>query len=834
VADVSNSFEGGTAGTGITTGNSGGASGTAFQAVSVVSGGAATFTATAYRGSLAGSFASGVTAGITYAEYNTSVGAASTGSVYGRLRFRLPTLPPDATGVRVAVITDSTGSFRAELRVIDTGLVSLRGPAGTALATFTGAYVAGTWWDVALSVLVFSATVGQIEAKRYDAFGVVAQTLTSAANQNTLGAGGANKLQAGMIRSVANYTVLLDDVAWSTTAYPSLTVAQSVVYGPWSGGVTAGSVTAGYVLAGTASARLVVSTSSALTSPVFSSAVAPDSDGMVKLTASGLTAGTQYFYGVEADGIVLTTGRGEVKTFPTAGSPANFAVAFGSCQFTIPSDSTFAAILARTGAAGGRALQIIHMGDMHYQDWGVGTTAAQVFTQHMTSLGSSSMAPALAKIPLNYIWDNHDWGGDTSDKTAAAGDVVAAAWRKVYPAYSLPATDGRGGYHSWVIGRLRFIQLDVRSYRDPQAATDGPTKTMLGSEQKAWLKARLSDPEPVKILCGNYPWRDDGVGSGRWGSYLNEWTELSDYIDTHVPGKVYVLFGDRHFLAADDGTGASTRGIPQAGGAPFQQASVAVTDTWSQGSYTLAPSQLQAYGWLDVTDDGDLITLSYAGVTSLDGTTRVSMTTVFDTNVAGVGASTLPPAVAAGTGTARSSGASALTLPPVAAAGAGLARTTGTAASTLPPVVAAGAGTVTDPTVVPADRRTALLARAQAAAVRGMVDVCTIRRPSGISSDPDSGKTTKTYLSPNPYTGPCRMQQHPTQAQQQDSGEDYLLMVRLELQLPMSVTGIRVGDEVTVTASRDPDLLGRVFLVRDLFHKTDASARRIGVTERTD
>jgi hypothetical protein len=222
MADVANTFEGGSAGTTITTANSGGASGDPFQFIQIVAGGTVTYTATAFRGSLAGQFASGATVGTCYAEYTTSIGAASTGQVFCRLRFRLPTLPADTTGVRIVVVGDSTGSFRAELRVTSTGAVSLRGSAGTALATFSATYVAGDWWDVALAVLVFSTTVGQIEARKYAADGSITQTLTSTANLDTVGAGGANKLQAGMLRSIANHTVLLDDVAWSTTAYPSI------------------------------------------------------------------------------------------------------------------------------------------------------------------------------------------------------------------------------------------------------------------------------------------------------------------------------------------------------------------------------------------------------------------------------------------------------------------------------------------------------------------------------------------------------------------------------------------------------------------------------------
>ena len=653
MADVSNSFDGGTSGATITTANSGGASGTAFNFVSATT---ATYTTTAYRGALGGQFASGGVAATSFCEYTTAVGAASTGAVYARLRFRLPVMPPDSTGVRVVVITDSTGSFRAEIRVTNTGAVSIRGPAGTALATFTATYTAGTWWDVGLAVTTFSTTVGVIEGRKYAASGAVEQALTSSANQNTTGAGGTNKCQAGMIRSLANFTVILDDVAWSTSTWPSVAVAAAVGYGPWSGGVTDSAFTAAYVLYGTTSARLVVSAAADLSSPVFSSAAAPDSDGMVKLSVTGLPASALRYYGVEADGVVLAGGRGEVTTFPTAGSPADFSVAFGSCQFDVPSDSTFAAVLARTGVAG-RALQLIHMGDMNYRDWGPGTTAADVFAQHMISLGDSSMAPMLAAIPINYLWDNHDWGGDTSDSTAAAGDVVAAAYRKVFPTYTLPATNGRGGHCSWVIGRVRFIQIDTRSYRDPQANAESSSKTMLGAEQKQWLKDRLVDPEPVKIICGQYPWRDDGNGSGRWGSYTDEFNELNTYIAANIPGRVYVIFGDRHYLAADDGTGGV--GIPHAGGAPFQQASVAVTGSWSQGSYTIAPSNLQAYGWLDITDDGSQITVDYAGFTSLDGVERVSMTTVFDLTVEGTAAAAGTGALAAAAAATRAGSAAA-------------------------------------------------------------------------------------------------------------------------------------------------------------------------------
>lgn len=128
--------------------------------------------------------------------------------------------------------------------------------------------------------------------------------------------------------------------------------------------------------------------------------------------------------------------------------------------------------------------------------------------------------------------------------------------------------------------------------------------------------------------------------------------------------------------------------------------------------------------------------------------------------------------------------------------------------------------------------RADLLASAQAFAEEGMVDTCLIRRRTGEDVlDQNTGEVTPEYLTV--YEGKCRVQQTNAQAAEEDAGEAYLLMVRVELHLPVAVVGIEPDDEVAITTSRDPDLISRPFAVRDLFHKTDASSRRIGLIERT-
>jgi hypothetical protein len=128
--------------------------------------------------------------------------------------------------------------------------------------------------------------------------------------------------------------------------------------------------------------------------------------------------------------------------------------------------------------------------------------------------------------------------------------------------------------------------------------------------------------------------------------------------------------------------------------------------------------------------------------------------------------------------------------------------------------------------------RATVLAAGRRAAEAGMTDTCTITRRTG-TTDPVTGvpSTSDTPL----YDGVCRVQAARAEAQRQDIGEDHELLLRLEIQLPVAGTeGLQVGDIVTITAAvNDADLTGRVFRIRDLAHKSEATARRVQVIEVT-
>lgn len=126
-----------------------------------------------------------------------------------------------------------------------------------------------------------------------------------------------------------------------------------------------------------------------------------------------------------------------------------------------------------------------------------------------------------------------------------------------------------------------------------------------------------------------------------------------------------------------------------------------------------------------------------------------------------------------------------------------------------------------------------VLARGRAAAEALMVDACTIQHQTGTTTDRLTGRTSPVYATV--YTGACRVQQAVALGSRVEAGEVEPVLLRLEVQLPVVGTeGIERGDLVTITASvHDADLVGRVFRVRDVHHKTHATARRIQAEETT-
>lgn len=114
-----------------------------------------------------------------------------------------------------------------------------------------------------------------------------------------------------------------------------------------------------------------------------------------------------------------------------------------------------------------------------------------------------------------------------------------------------------------------------------------------------------------------------------------------------------------------------------------------------------------------------------------------------------------------------------------------------------------------------------------------MTDHCTIVEVTGQVTDHLTGQVTDR--TETRYSGRCRIQQPKGVGLKTEAGAVTLTVLRLELQLPVVGTElVDRGHQVTIDASSgDPALVGRLFRIRDLAHKSHATSRRLTLEEIT-
>lgn len=217
MATVLWSAEGGTNGTGITTGNSGGASGDSFESVSLGSGATATYDNTQARGTLAAKLATGGSAADCSLNYATKIGAQT--QAWFRAYLYVPSNP--GTSHRLIDAWDSgSGQLCFAVYLTTAGKLMSVNTGGSTIQTSTASVPLNAWFRVEVMV-IGSATVGQVEIKLFNSpdGGTATETLTSAANQNTRGSMNNYRFGAAGDPLPASRTLWFDNLGISTTGY---------------------------------------------------------------------------------------------------------------------------------------------------------------------------------------------------------------------------------------------------------------------------------------------------------------------------------------------------------------------------------------------------------------------------------------------------------------------------------------------------------------------------------------------------------------------------------------------------------------------------------------
>lgn len=383
----------------------------------------------------------------------------------------------------------------------------------------------------------------------------------------------------------------------------------------WSGALSAtGATVKAKLESGGSSVRLALSRSDTDGSTTYlepAPETSPDTD-VVTFVAGGLEPGTSYSYAVEVDGRADAAGQGRFTTF--LDGPMSFTVAVGACARVGSNGRVFEAIKEAN------PLFYLMTGDFFYAD--IDENDPERFrSQFQEALTRPAQAALYRDVPIAYVWDDHDYGPDNSDRTAPSREAARSVYRETVPHYELAAGDGDAAiYQAFTVGRVRFILTDTRSERDPTGPAEGATRSMLGAEQKAWLERELlaaNGTFPVVVWVNSVPWiaepRPDGDD---WGGFSEEREELANFIAENGIEGIVMVSGDAHMLAIDDGTNSdySTSG---AGGFTVLQA--AALDRrgglkggpYSEGAF---PGSGQ-FGLITVEDDGgDSVLVSLRGL----------------------------------------------------------------------------------------------------------------------------------------------------------------------------------------------------------------------------
>lgn len=364
-------------------------------------------------------------------------------------------------------------------------------------------------------------------------------------------------------------------------------------------------------------------------------------DGVCVITVTGLSPFTQYPLRITDASASYVTGY--LRTMPETGGK----VAFISCDARARSLNDLAQNIIASGAQA-----VCHEGDYVYSSEFLNSGAnGEVVTSAVTTASVASDYAAHWRqckrqaskrivetaVPHYYMFDDHEFGGDNWDHSVyqaqrspnvAVGDTdtgalhlnggtnADASWwsgRRAAGYYMAgnPAIDdglspekpqgAQAGtpisqypvcYYRFTVGDMEIFHIDCFSYRSFLAATDNSSKTMLGANQKAWLKAKLSaSTATFKIIAsGKTTYYATASGTGDdWALYSTERDELISYIQNNAINGCVWMCGDAHgaFVTYDPSRGHIAVCANPAGVGHIVQATGHKPFTvWKESAYT--------------------------------------------------------------------------------------------------------------------------------------------------------------------------------------------------------------------------------------------------------
>lgn len=312
-------------------------------------------------------------------------------------------------------------------------------------------------------------------------------------------------------------------------------------------------------------------------------------DFTVKVDAGGLRPGRTYYYAFDAKGEQSPVGR--TKTLPGSGA-SRLRLASVSC-----SNYPAGFFNPYRGIANRDDLDLVlHLGDYIYEfadgvygdgkaldrvpmPAGEAVTLAEYRERYATYRSDIDLQDVHRRHPFLVVWDDHEIANDASIVGAPAHSEKQGRWATrlaaAYQAYLewMPVREASRRdirlYRSFRFGDLAdVVMIDTRGLRDVQVSgTDldalaNPKRSLLGTEQEAWLHTQLRDSQRAgtgwRILGQQVlfaPLAIPGItvqNTDVWDGYPATRRRLFDAIAREKISNLAILTGDIHSSWAMD------------------------------------------------------------------------------------------------------------------------------------------------------------------------------------------------------------------------------------------------------------------------------------------
>lgn len=313
--------------------------------------------------------------------------------------------------------------------------------------------------------------------------------------------------------------------------------------------------------------------------------------GWFSFEASGLLPNTTYFYHFQNQ----EENQGKPGQFQTLSQgPTSFSFLSSSCGF-FPNNP------AHVHMAKQDALFYLNVGDLHYANPSSERAEPHRKAYIQRVLQGEAEQQLFSKMPLIYVWDDHDFCGNNSLGESPCGAAARLAYQQAVPSHP-PYREGAGIAREFRHGRVAFLIMDLRSERSKD--------NIMHPEQMQWLEQRLQAHAKeglFTVLVSSVSWY--GNEDDNWGGFPEERNTLHSILQKLGHDRLMFICGDAHMLAMDNGSSGVDFELSQQAIPVLQAGALLSFGSNKGGSYSegvhIPPLGSGQYAKIEVVDDGN-------------------------------------------------------------------------------------------------------------------------------------------------------------------------------------------------------------------------------------